>query len=83
MRGGSEVTMILLVTTSNRGRECAAALEQGTGHKTAVASSVSAALSRLQTVQCNILAIDQSLLEADLRALDVLLNHSVPPCRYT
>jgi hypothetical protein len=68
--------MILLVTTSNRGNECAAALEQGTGHKTLLVSSVSAALSRLQSSECKILAIDQSLLEADFRALDVLLNHA-------
>jgi len=68
--------MILLVTTSSRAKECAAALEQGTGHPTQVASSVPQAVSRLQTTEYDALAIDQSLLEADFRALDMLLNHA-------
>lgn len=68
--------MILLVTTSTRRQECAAALQQGTGHKTVAVSAVSAALSRLQSLECHVLAIDQSLLEADYRALDTLLNHA-------
>jgi hypothetical protein len=47
--------MILLVSTSSRAKECAAAL---------------------QAAECDALAIDQSLLEADFRALDTLLNHA-------
>ncbi|MGA2903135.1 MAG: hypothetical protein ABSD98_04845 [Candidatus Korobacteraceae bacterium] len=66
--------MILLVTTSSRAKECAAALEQGTGHKTYVASSVPQAVSKMQTAEYDGLAIDQSLLESDFRALDTLLN---------
>lgn len=66
--------MILLVTTSSRARECAAAVEQGTGHKTYVASNVPQAVSRLEAAEYDALAIDQSLLEADLRGLDTLLN---------
>ena len=66
--------MILLVTTSSRGREYAAALERGTGHRTQVACSVPQAVSKLQSVEYDLLAIDQSLLEADLRAGDTLLN---------
>lgn len=58
------------------GRECAAALEQGTGRRTQVAGSVPQALIRLRNAEYEILAIDQSLLEADFRALDTLLNHS-------
>lgn len=68
--------MILLVTTSSRAKECAAALEQGTGHKTQIAASVPQAVSRLQAGEYDGLAIDQSLLEADFRALDTLLNHA-------
>ena len=68
--------MILLVTTSARGRECAAALDCGTGHKTQVAATVPQALGHMQTAEYEVLAIDQSLLEADLRALDTLLNHA-------
>jgi len=66
--------MILLVTTSSRARECAAALEQGTGHKTQVASSVPQAVTKMQAAEYDGLAIDQSLLESDFRALDTLLN---------
>jgi CheY-like chemotaxis protein len=68
--------MILLVTTSARARECAAALEQGTGHKTHVAATVPQALHRLEAAEYDALAVDQSLLETDLRALDTLLNRS-------
>jgi len=68
--------MILLVTTSSRAKECAAALEQGTGHKIQVAGSVPQAVSKLQAAEYDGLAIDQSLLEADFRALDTLLNHA-------
>jgi len=66
--------MILLATTSLRGKECAAALECGTGHKTHVAGSVPQAVARMQAAEYELLAIDQTLLETDLRALDTLLN---------
>ena len=68
--------MILLVTTSSRAQECASAMEQGTGHKTQVAGSVPQALTRLRNTDYEALAIDQSLLESDFRALDTLLNHA-------
>jgi hypothetical protein len=68
--------MILLVTASSRGKECGAALQQGTGHKTHLAGSVPQALPRLRNTDYEALAIDQSLLEADFRALDTLLNHA-------
>jgi len=68
--------MILLVTASSRAQECRAALENGTGHKTQVAGSVPQAATRLRNAEYEVLAIDQSLLEADFRALDTLLNHT-------
>ncbi len=68
--------MILLVTASLRAQECAAALAQGTSQKTQVAGSVTQALTRLRNAEYEALAIDQSLLEADFRALDTLLNHA-------
>jgi CheY-like chemotaxis protein len=68
--------MILLVTTSSRAPECAAALQQGTGQQTQVANSVPQALKLLQNTNYDVMAIDQSLLEADFRALDTLLNHA-------
>jgi len=66
--------MILLVTTSSRSKEYAAALESGTGQKTHLATSVPQALAKIQAADYEALAIDQSLLEADVRALDTLLN---------
>ncbi len=66
--------MILLVTTSTRGKDCAAALERGTGHKTHVSTTVPLALTRLQATEYDAIAVDQSLLEADPHALDTLLN---------
>jgi hypothetical protein len=68
--------MILLVTTSSRGKECAAALERGTGQPAQLAGSVPQAITRLQSTEYDALAVDQSLLEADFRALDTLLNHA-------
>lgn len=67
--------MILLVTTSSRAKEYAAAVERGTGHKTQLATSVPQALSKMQAAEFDVLATDQSLLETDFRALDTLLNH--------
>jgi hypothetical protein len=66
--------MILLVTTSTRGKDCAAALELGTGHKTHVSATVPLALTRLQAAEYDAIAVDQSLLEADPHALDTLFN---------
>src|ERR1039458_7019760 len=54
----------------------AAALQQGTRQPTQVANSVPRAVARLQSTEYDALAIDQSLLEADSRALDTLLNHA-------
>ena len=68
--------MILLISASARAKECAAALERGTGHKTQVATSVPQALARLRSTEYDALAIDQILLETDFRALDTLLNHA-------
>lgn len=67
--------MILLVTTSSRAKECAAALEQGTGHKTHVSTAVPQAVSKVEAAEYEVLVIDQSILESDFRALDTLLNH--------
>jgi CheY-like chemotaxis protein len=66
--------MILLVTTSSRGKECAAALEQGTGHKTFVANTVPQALHRLHTAEYDAIIVDQFLVDGDLSGLNSLLN---------
>jgi hypothetical protein len=66
--------MILLVTTSSRVKDYAAALQQGTGHKAQVASSLPQASAKLRVAEYAVLATDQSILESDLSALDTLLN---------
>jgi signal transduction histidine kinase len=67
--------MILLVTTSSRAKDYAAALQRGTGHKAQVASSVPQATAKLQAAEYSVMATDQSILESDLGAMDNLLNH--------
>jgi len=67
--------MILLVTTSSHAKDYAAALQQGTGHKAQVVSSVPQATEKLRVAEYSVLATDQSILESDLSALDTLLNH--------
>jgi hypothetical protein len=66
--------MILLVTTSSRAKEYVAAMERGTGHHAHLAGTVTQALGKMQVADYELLVIDQSLLEADSRALDTLLN---------
>ena len=68
--------MILLVTTSSRAKDCAAALEQGARQKVALANSVSRALARLQSAEFDALVVDESLVEIDDTAIDALLNHA-------
>jgi signal transduction histidine kinase len=68
--------MILLVTTSSRAKNYAAAVQHGTGRKVHIAETVPQATAKLQAVEYAVLTIDQSVLEIDLSALDTLLNHS-------
>ena len=68
--------MILLVTASSRGKECAAALETGTSQKLHLSASIPQAIQTLRGTEYDAVLIDQSLLESDFRALDTLLNHT-------
>lgn len=68
--------MILLVSTSSRAKDCAAALEQGARQKVALANSVGRALARLQAAEFDALVVDESLVEIDDSAIDALLNHA-------
>ncbi len=68
--------MILLVTTSSRAKDCAAALEQEVRQKVVLANSVSRALARLQSAEFDALVVDESLVEIDDSAIDALLNHA-------
>ena len=71
-----EGDMILLVSTSSRAKDCAAALEQGARQKVALANSVGRALARLQAAEFDALVVDESLVEIDDSAIDALLNHA-------
>jgi hypothetical protein len=68
--------MILLVTTSSRGKECAAALENSTREKVEFAHSVARALALLQSKEYQALVLDESLVEIDDAAIEALLNHA-------
>jgi len=68
--------MILLVTTSSRGKECALALENSTRQKVEFAHSVARALVRLQSAEYEALVLDESLVEIDDSAIDALLSHA-------
>ena len=68
--------MILLVTTSSRAKECAAALERGARRKVQVAHSVARAVSLLQSSEYDALVVDESLVEIDDCAIDTLLHHA-------
>jgi hypothetical protein len=67
--------MILLVTSSARAPECAAALNQATGERVVVAESLSRATTLLRA-QCYLaVVLDQYLLEADPREAENVLDH--------
>jgi hypothetical protein len=74
--------MILLITLSPRGQECATALEEGTGERVQWASSLRAASALVHTEEYTAVVLDQLILDADPRA-DLLLHHAgaaVPVC---
>jgi len=68
--------MVLLVTTSCRAKECAAALEQGTRQRICLANTITRALAKLQEAEYEALVIDESLVEIDDRAIDALLRNA-------
>ncbi|HVP53159.1 MAG TPA: hypothetical protein VMT05_13665 [Terriglobales bacterium] len=68
--------MILLITSSTRAQECAAALERATSEHTQVCPRLSQAARTLRATECNALVIDQNLMEADPAAADVVLKEA-------
>ena|ERR1035438_7428087 len=68
--------MVILVTTSPRARECAAAIEQTTHQKTQVATSLARAVECLQTHDYDALVIDESFNHAEIGGVNLLLNHA-------
>lgn len=75
--------MILLVTPSERARDCARVLQGATGHLTQVANTLQSAISDLRTQEYAAVVIDQFLLETDPDECDLMLAHlasAVPVC---
>jgi DNA-binding NtrC family response regulator len=68
--------MVILVTTSPRARECAAAIEQTTHQKTQIATSLARAVECLQTHDYDALVIDESFNHAEIGGVNLLLNHA-------
>ncbi len=67
--------MILLVTASTHGQECAKALVAAAHTKTEVVCDVRTALNRLREAEFSAVAIDESLMEPTPAQVDVLLKH--------
>jgi len=68
--------MILLVTSSSRAKDCAAALEKSTRQKIDCAHSIRGALLKLSQADYNALIVDESLVHFDDGAVDALLSHA-------
>ena len=70
--------MIMLVTTSPRARECAAAIEQSTHQKTQIAASLARAVECLQSNDYDLLVLDESFNHTEIGGVNLLLNHAGP-----
>ena len=68
--------MILLITSSTRAQECAAAIERATNEPTQICPRLSVAARMLRSTECSALVIDQNLLEADPATADVVLSEA-------
>ena len=67
--------MILLVTSSERAPECAAALHEATGEEVAVAESLARAATLLRTEGYLAVLLDQYLLETEPHEAETTLEH--------
>jgi hypothetical protein len=67
--------MILLITTSARGQECADSLNAATGRETHWAQSLQEAAGRLRQQTYSAAVIDQFLLETDPAESDQMIEH--------
>jgi len=68
--------MILLITSSTRAQECAAAIERAVNERTQICPRLAVAARTLRAVECSALVIDQNLMEADSAAADVVLSEA-------
>lgn len=68
--------MILLITSSTRAQECAAAIERATNERTQICPRLVVAARTLRSAECSALVIDQNLMEADPATADVVLSEA-------
>ena len=66
--------MILLITASSRGEECALAVAAATGEETRLAASVRKAAGLLRAREYNAVIVDQTVLDAEPAAVDAVLQ---------
>jgi hypothetical protein len=71
----TELNMILLITPSARGLECAATLKEATGYETHWAENLQQAVARLREQSYSAVVIDQFLLENEPAESDQVLEH--------
>jgi hypothetical protein len=67
--------MILLITPSNRIKECAQSLQSATNHSVDLAPSLPAASNKLREREYDAVILDQFLMEAEPDESDQLLQH--------
>jgi len=67
--------MILLITSSNRGQDCALALYDATGQETQWVQTLREAATRLREQTFSAAVIDQFLLETEPEESDQLIEH--------
>ncbi len=68
--------MILLITSSSKAQQCAAALEQGTGEHTQHTPTLKAAVKALRDREFDAVVIEQTLVDADPGDAEVVLAES-------
>jgi len=68
--------MILLVTASKRGAECAAVLEQELAEPVQLADNLRRATSMMRTEEYSAVVLDDAMVDADPDAVDTLLSTS-------
>ena len=68
--------MILMISSSPRAADYAAAIERATGQSTQVVPSVKRAAAQLRAREFTVLIVDQSLQEHDPRAMEALLSRA-------
>ena len=74
-------SMILIITPSARGQECATTLQEATGDQTHWAESLEQALSRLRAQTYSAVVVDEFLLETGPDEAQHMLEHlgTAPP----